>query len=230
MTTATAGPTEAPATELETFADIARRLGDISPDRIIWLPRPASEDDCGRHCEARGPAELIDGFLVEKAMGFRESLLAAALIRLLGNFGTSRKLGLVGGADAIMRLRKGQLRLPEVSFITWERLLVANAHKQKVAPLAPDLAVEVLSEGNTRAEIDQTRREFLAAGTRLVWIIDPKARTVDVYADPTRPNEMHLVGETDALDGGAALPGFVLPLTDLFADLEPPAPPRPDSV
>ncbi|MBY0460058.1 MAG: Uma2 family endonuclease [Gemmataceae bacterium] len=227
MTTATADrPIVEPdaVSGRETFADIARRLGDIPPDRIIWLPHPATEDDCVRYCEKHAPAELIDGFLVEKAMGFRESLLALSLARYLANFAHPRKLGLVGGADAIMRVGEDQLRLPDVSFVTWERLLATGAHHAKVAPLAPDLAVEVISEGNTAAEIDQKRREFLAAGTRLVWVINPKTRTAEVFADPSRPNEFTLVREADALDGGAVLPGFSLPLAELFSDLEPPAP------
>lgn len=230
MTTATAElpAAEVPAAARETFADIAHRLGDIPPERIIWLPRPAAEEDCVRYCEVHGPAELIDGFLVEKAMGFRESLLAASLIMFIKNFTSPRKLGLVGAPDAIMRVRKGQLRLPDVSFITWERLLKGDAHKQKVAPFGPDLVVEVLSEGNTRAEIDQKRREFFAAGTRLIWVIDPKARTAEVYDDPSRPDQMTLVREADALDGGAVLPGFRLPLADLFGDLEPPPAPNTD--
>lgn len=228
MTTATAEPVaERAATELESFADVARRLGDIPPERIIWLPRPATEEDCVRHCERHGPAELIDGFLVEKAMGYRESLLAAVLIHHLSAFILPRKLGLVGAPDAIMRLRAGQLRLPDVSFVTWERLIASDAHNKKVAPLAPDLAVEVLSDSNTRAEIDQKRREFFKAGTKLIWVIDRAARTAEVYADPKRPDAVTLLREGDTLDGGPVVPGFALPLADLFADIEPPAAPEP---
>ncbi len=219
MTTATA------ESATETFADIAGRLGDIPPERIIWLPRTATEEDVVRFCEEQRPVELVEGFLVEKAMGFRESLLAASLIMFLKNFTSPRKLGLVGAPDAIMRLRPGLIRLPDVSFVTWERLLATDAHTKKVAPLGPDLAVEILSEGNTRKEIDQKRRELFAAGTKLVWVIDPKSRTAEVYDDPARPNQMILVRETDVLEGGAILPGFRLPLADLFADLDPPTSP-----
>lgn len=226
MTTAIAEPvSESPVATFETFADVARRLGDIPLNRIFWLPHLATEEDCIRYCEVHGPTELIDGFLVEKAMGFRESLLAAMLIRHIGNFVIPKKLGLVGAPDAIMRLRKGQLRLPDVSFITWDRLLATDAHTKKVAPFGPDLAVEVLSEGNTRKEIDQKRNEFFAAGTKLIWVIDPKTRTAEVYNDPTRPNQMTFIRENEALDGGTLLHGFRLPLAELFADVEPPAPP-----
>ena len=227
MTTAIDEPTTAfELTEelTQSFADIAERLGDIPLDRIIWLPRPATEEDVVLYTEKHGPAELIEGFLVEKAMGFRESFLAASLIMFLKNFIGPRKLGLVGAPDAIMRLSPGVVRLPDVCFVTWERLLATEAHTKKVAPLGPDLAVEILSEGNTRKEMDKKRRQMFAAGTKLMWIIDPKTRTADIYDDPTQPDRMVKIGETEALDGGAVLPGFRLPLADLFADLDPPAP------
>jgi Uma2 family endonuclease len=157
-------------------------------------------------------------------MGYRESLLAASVIMFLKNFTSPRKLGLVGAPDAIMRVRPDQLRLPDVSFVTWERLLATDAHKKKIAPFGPDLAIEILSESNTRAEIDQKRRELFGSGTRLIWVIDPKTRTAEVFSDPTQPNQMTPVREGDALDGGTVLPGFTLPLAELFSDLEPPAP------
>lgn len=229
MNTATVEPPVRPPTDgSETFADVARRLGDIPVERIIWLPRTATEEDVIRFCdrEPKRLVELVDGFLVEKAMGFRESLLAASLIMFLKNFISPRKLGLVGAPDAIMRLRTGLVRLPDVSFIRWDRLLATDAHKKKVAPFGPDLAVEILSEGNTRKEIDQKRGEYFAAGSQVVWVIDPKTRTAEVYNDPTRPNQMTLIRETDTLDGGTVLAGFHLPLADLFADLDPPTAPQ----
>jgi Uma2 family endonuclease len=58
-----------------------------------------------------------------------------------------------------------------------------------------------------------------------VWVIDPKTRTAEAFDDPTKPNQMTLLRETDTLEGGSVLPGFRLPLADLFGDLEPPAPP-----
>jgi Uma2 family endonuclease len=227
MTTATAELEPVAESEtFESFTAVAHRLGDIPLERIIWLPRVATVEDCVRYCERHGPAELIDGFLVEKVMGFRESLLASLVIHHLLGHVLPRKLGLVGAPDAIMRVRPGQLRLPDVSFVTWERLLAANVQNKKIAPFGPDLAVEVLSEGNTRAEIDQKRREFFAAGTRLIWVIDPKTRTAEVYDDPARPNQMTLVREAETLNGDPVLPGFSLSLAALFADLEPPAPPQ----
>lgn len=205
------------------FADVAAKLGDIPPDRIIWLPRPATEEDVVRHCESHTPVELVDGFLVEKAMGYRESLLASLVITYLTNYTNPRKLGLVGGPDAIHRLAPGQLRLPDVCYISWDRLLASGAHTAKVSPIAPDLAVEILSESNTRKEIERKRREFFDAGTKLIWVIDPRRRIAEIYSDAQNPNNKIDVGEDGTLDGGAVLPGLVLSLEALFAGLEPPA-------
>ena len=83
--------------------------------------------------------------------------------------------------------------------------------------LAPDLAVEVLSESNTPAEMARKRQEYFTAGVRLVWFVDPDARTEEVY---TAPDQSTVVNEEGTLDGGAVLPGFTLPLRDLFPELD----------
>lgn len=218
MTTATAEPeTLTPPWTVETFADIARRLGDIPLHRIIWLPRPATEADQLRFVdgEPKRLVELLDGILVEKAMGNRESLFAASLIACIINFVRPRNLGVVAAPDAIVRMRAGRNRLPDVYFTPWDRIPSTTAHLQPVAHYPADLVVEILSDGNTPAEIEQKRREYFASGTRLMWIIDPDARTVAVYTDP----DTHTVlGMNDTLDGGVVLPGFTLPLADLFND------------
>jgi Uma2 family endonuclease len=80
----------------------------------------------------------------------------------------------------------------------------------------PNLVVEVLSESNTRAEIAGKLKEYFFAGVQLVWVIDPRARTAATY---TAPDEKTDISAAGTLDGGKVLPGFVLPLAALFADL-----------
>jgi Uma2 family endonuclease len=80
---------------------------------------------------------------------------------------------------------------------------------------APDLAVEVLSEGNTPAEMNRKLGEYFAGGVRLVWLIDPDTQTALAYTSPDKSN---FIGADGALDGGDVLPGFGLPLRDLFAE------------
>ncbi|MDB5309617.1 MAG: hypothetical protein JWO38_3819 [Gemmataceae bacterium] len=213
---------------VETLADVLDRLGDVPLDRILWTPRPgtATEADVIRLVdgEPKRLVELVDGILVEKPTGCLEGLLAAVLGSILLTFVRSRTLGLVGGPDAIMRLKEGQDRLPDISYTAWASLPADDAHLKAVAVYAPDLAVEILSAGNTRKEIERKRREYFAAGTKLVWIVDPDDRTVAVFTDPDTHT---LLTAADTLDGGTVLPGFTLPLADLFDD--PQLNPRPST-
>lgn len=214
-----------PATaEYDTLADV---LGDIPLHRVLWRPYPgtATEADQLRYIERdKRRVELIDGVLVEKAMGFREALLASWIATLLNNFVVPRRLGLVAGADAPMRFTDTRTRLPDVCFVAWGSLPAPGAHLVAVADFAPDLAVEVLSRGNTRQEIEQKRREYFAAGTKLVWVVDRRSETVAVYTDP----DTHTVLTTaDTLTGDPVLPGFALPVADIFGYLEQ-LPPDPD--
>jgi Uma2 family endonuclease len=119
----------------------------------------------------------------------------------------------------MMRLAPGRVRLPDVSFARWERF--PNRQVQVGVPipdLVPDLAVEILSPNNTAEEIERKRGEYFSRGTQLVWIVDPRDRTVEVFTAPTTST---LLRETDTLDGAPVLPGFTLPLRDLFAILDP---------
>ncbi|ETW94893.1 MAG: hypothetical protein ETSY2_48975, partial [Candidatus Entotheonella gemina] len=141
---------------LATLADLLDHLGGIAPDRIRLHPAPgtATEDDMLRANEQHESLyELVDGVLVEKAMGFRESLLAAALIVVLDGFVRQRNLGLVTAPDGMIRLAAGLVRIPDVAFISWERLPQRRVPTVPIPDLAPDLAVEVLSAGNTPREM-----------------------------------------------------------------------------
>ena len=93
----------------------------------------------------------------------------------------------------------------------------ANCRKTPIPAVAPDLAVEVLSEGNTEGEMRRKLQDYFTAGVRLVWYIDPRTRTAAVY---TSPEQCTVLGENDMLTGGDVLPGFELPLRELFAEIE----------
>lgn len=218
----------APTTaEPETLADVVHALGDIPLHRILWQPFPgtATEGDVLRFLdrEPKRLVELVDGILVEKAMGQREGFLAASLIAFLMTHVRSHRLGVVGAPDTLLRIGPGKDRLPDVCFTAWESLPSREAHLQRVGRYAPDLAVEIVSASNTLRELERKRREYFAAGTKLVWIIDPDAETVAVY---TNPEEATGLTRADTLDGGTVLPGFRLPLEELFGD--PQLNPRPE--
>ena len=109
-----------------------------------------------------------------------------------------------------MRLWAGMVRIPDVSFVRWDRL---PEQYGPIPPIAPDLAIEVLSESNTPKEMDRKLKEYFAAGTQLVWYFDPKARTVTVY---TSPDQYTVMDDSQTLDGGDVLPGLEVPLRELF--------------
>jgi Uma2 family endonuclease len=200
-----------------TVADLLEKLGGVPPERVRLQPLPgtATEEDLiavqdreNRNCE------LIDGVLVEKPLGYPDSVLALWLGHLLQNFLDQHDLGSLAGESGAARLMPGLVRIPDVSFISWDRLPGREAPTAPILGLAPDLAVEVLSPGNTRREMARKVRDYFLAGVRLVWLVDGGKRTVRVY---TAPDESTRLTEGQALDGGDVLPGLRLPLREVFA-------------
>jgi Uma2 family endonuclease len=209
-----------PPDAIETLADQLERLGNIPPERIRWQPYPGTatiEDMLEFRRRTGRSCELIDGILVEKAMGWEESILAALLIGYLNQFAVPKKLGKVSAPDGPYRLSSRLVRYPDVAFIKRDRLPRAKSPKKSVCEVVPNLAVEVLSKGNTVGELERKRREYFKAGVDLVWIVDPVARTVRVY---TGPRAFTILAEGDTLDGGKVLPGFSLSVRQWFADAD----------
>ena len=212
----------APATAsppIETFDALHERLGRVPLSRIRVKPAPgdATEEDLLR--APKPICELIDGVLVEKPMGDRESLLANYLSRRLGDIVDPNDLGVLLGADGYFRLGGKQLRAPDASFTPWSAFpQEGEIPTEAYWSVAPALAVEVLSPDNTDAEMDRKIGEFFAAGTNLFWVIDPDTKSAKVYTSPKRFKELDAKG---TLDGGKVLPGFKLPLAGLFAATKP---------
>jgi Uma2 family endonuclease len=202
--------------EPQTMADLWERLGRVPLERIRLHPAPgtATEEDVIRVEEQENRLyELIDGTLVEKAVGFEEARVAGWLLTLMNLFVHEIDLGICVGADGMMRIAPGLVRIPDVSFIAWDRLPGHESPNEPVPDLAPNLAVEVLSEGNTPAEMRRKVGEYFAAGALAVWLIDPRKRTARVYSSPARSV---LVRADQSLDGGDILPGFSVVLGDLL--------------
>ena len=162
--------------------------------------------------------ELIDGTLVEKPVGFDESMVAGAILTAVRIFIKNRRLGSVSGADGMMKLEShGRIRLPDVAFISTERMNLLPQPHPAVPTLSPDLAVEVVSPTNTRAELRQKMIEYFASGTRLVWIVDPLTRTAAVHRNAEQAERV--LGIEETIDGGDVLPGFTMAVADMFEDL-----------
>lgn len=204
--------------DIETLADWHERLGHVPLFRVRFHPHPgtATEADVIRFAEATNKRlyELVDGTLVEKAVGFRESVIGSFLGQRIGLHVTERDLGITAGPDGAFRLGGGQVRYPDVSFVRWQDVPGEALPDEKLSNLVPTLAVEVLSESNTVGEITRKRREFFDRGCKLFWVIDPETATAEVY---TSFDRMKLLDATGTLDGGKVLPGFSIPLADVFA-------------
>jgi Uma2 family endonuclease len=206
------------------LADRIVDLGGIDPSRIRSMPAPGSAtvDDLIRAQAEDGRLyELVDKTLVEKAMGWQESMLAMVLVRWLGNYLGSHDLGVITGPDGSTRLFGETVRGPDVAFVSWSRLPEGRLPAETIPRLVPDFVIEVLSVSNTRSEMTRKRREYFQAGVRLVWMIDPRRRTVAVF---TSPESVTIAEEFDQIDGGDVLPGWSVDLEKLFAELDRQAP------
>ena len=201
---------------LRTLDDALRRFADYAPSRVRLTPAPgtATKHDLLAVDRREGKlCELIDGTLVEKAVGLRESFLAVYLIEILAPFVRAHDLGLVAGADGTVELFPGQVRIPGVAFYSWAKLPGRKIPTDPIPELAPDLAVEVLSRSNTRGEMQEKLKDYFFAGVRLVWYVNPTTETVEVYTAPDSPTTLNT---GDTLTGDPVLPGFSVPVGDFW--------------
>jgi Uma2 family endonuclease len=201
--------------------ELLKRLGNIPAGRVRLHPTPgtATERDVIKFLDGNERlCELVEGTLVEKPMSYEESQIAVTIILALGSFVRRRRLGIVTGEGGAVKLFGGLIRIPDVAFASWDRFPGRKRPRAPIPELAPDLVVEVLSKSNTRAEMKRKLEEYFGAGVRLVWLVDPRKKTVRVH---TTVEPFVVLKEGQSLDGGDVLPGFTLSLDDLFAEEEP---------
>jgi Uma2 family endonuclease len=158
---------------------------------------------------------LIDGTLVEKPVGWVEGQIVINIAVALHRFVTPRHLGLITGADGTLRMATGQIRLPDVTFVSATDLPEGKCPDEPVPMMPPTLAVEVLSPGNTAGEMRQKIKEYIQSGSRLVWLVDPPTKTIAIYVEPSE-KPAKIVQGNEVLDGGNVLPGFSMMLAEVF--------------
>jgi Uma2 family endonuclease len=158
--------------------------------------------------------ELVAGRLIRKPLpGAEHGLVTGVLVGQLLGFVPEHRLGRVYGRSGFVVGRDPDtVRGPDAAFVSAERS-AAIVRRGPFFEGAPDLAVEVLSPGNTRREIAAKIGEYQAAGGRAVWMVDPKRRTVTVRGPDREPRTL---SPEDVLDGGTVLPGFRLPVAEIF--------------
>ncbi len=203
-----------PPKPVPTVADLLEHLG-VPAKRVLLKPQPgrATEKDLLR-CKLK-LVELIDGVLVEKAMGWYESRLAVVLSFYLQLYNREHQAGIVLGEQGLMRVRPGQLRMPDVAFYSWDHFPKRLLPRGQILGVVPELAVEIRSPDNTKKEMTRKRHEYFGGGAKLVWEVEPKKRRVAVYTGPETVTILH---EGDILDGGTVLPGFSVSIRAWFAE------------
>jgi Uma2 family endonuclease len=164
------------------------------------------EDESCRH-------ELVAGVIVaEPFPTHRHDRSVRRLLRIVGDFVEAHGLGEVFGESGYVLARDPDtVRGPDLSFISRARL--ANFDDARFFSGAPDLAVEIRPPSNRPGEMHAKVADYLAAGARLVWVVDPKRKSVTTYRTLLAPRRLE---SNEALDGEDVLPGLVMPLESIF--------------
>lgn len=160
-------------------------------------------------------SELVRGRLVrEPRPGAPHGRSQTRLARLLDGFAEEHDLGLVlTDVGVVIDERAPTVRGPDVLFVSRHRL--SGPLPDGFLDVAPDLAVEIVSPGNTASGIQEKVLEYLDAGTRLVWVVDPGSRTATIYRSG---QDARIVDEDEELDGEDVLPGLRVPLKSVLPE------------
>jgi Uma2 family endonuclease len=173
--------------------------------------RGATEDDLRTTPRDGRKYELVDGQIVASPAGTRHGLVSVRRTTRLQSFVEANDLGYVLESSTGFRLPGGNVRSPDASFVARERF--GSGVPEGFADVEPDLAVEVLSPDDRPRMILDKVGEYLQAGVRLVWAIDPKASRAVVYRSLTDVRELKAA---DDLDGEDVLPGFRCSLAEIL--------------
>ena len=166
-------------------------------------------DDGFRH-------QLIDGVLITMPpASFRHGEVAATIAMILLQYVRPRRIARVATNDPNHILHRGPdtVLAPDVSVVLSSRV-PPDGMPQRPTTIVPDIAIEIRSPSNTRRDIEDKRRRWLAAGVQLVWNVDIDARTVEVHR---AEGSWRVYQAGDTLDAAPVLPGFAVPVQELFA-------------
>jgi len=159
--------------------------------------------------------ELVDGeVFVMSPSSSRNSEIGGAILTLLRIYVLKQKIGRVTGADGGYQLSENTVLVPDVGFIQHDRV---PDEEFVYFPVAPDLAVEIISPSETRPGVLQKSRMYLEAGTQVVWNVYPTGQTVDVVTlDEAGQLKTDPLTTKDTISGDPAVPGFEAKVSDFF--------------
>jgi Uma2 family endonuclease len=159
--------------------------------------------------------ELVEGELEERNVSFESSEVTTSIIELLKGYARERRLGSVLGPDIGLQIfpgRPARVPRPDVAFIAAARV-TPEVRASGFLQVPPDLIVEVVSPGDSAANLQAKVDEYLTAGVRLVWVVYPETRKVHVFrADGT----VDVRGPGGTIEGEDVLPGFSAPVDELY--------------
>lgn len=180
----------------------------VTPEEFLRLP-----DSVGY--------ELVNGQLVERHMGAESSEIAGRIVVLLGLFLRTHRIGRLFTSEASYQCFPDdprKLRRPDVSFVRFDRLPNGAAPKGQIR-VAPDLAIEVISPGDTAEKVEEKIGEYLGAGVPLVWVAYPGTRSVRVHRPRNSSNgAVSSLSQDDTITGENVLPGFSCGVREFFDD------------
>jgi Uma2 family endonuclease len=160
--------------------------------------------------------ELVNGELqMSPAGSFGHGDLILVLAARLVPFVKANKLGVVFDGQTGFWMKSGNMRSPDLSFLGKERLKALNLQPHTFVPGAPDLAVEFLSPSERESEVAAKAGDYFGSGCRLLWIVNAAEKTARIYHSAT-PDKLLKSG--DSFDGENVVPGFAMPLDELFAE------------
>jgi Uma2 family endonuclease len=175
----------------------------VTADELLRLPR------------GRFRYELVEGELrTMSPAGSEHGALVINLSLILGSYVKASKLGVCFGAETGFKLASDPdtVLAPDVAFVNRSRIPAGGLPKS-FWPGAPDLAVEVMSRGDSLKEVTEKAGKWLAAGALMVWVVNPRKRTVTVHRAPEEATTLDEQGE---LDGGEVVPGFRCKVSEIF--------------
>ncbi len=177
----------------------------VTADQLLRMP-----DDGYRY-------ELVAGELRKMVpAGWRHGTVAGKLHTRLGQYVEQQDLGRILGAEPGFLIARDPdtVRAPDIAFIHKDHLSAVEP-EQAFWPGAPDLAVEVVSPGDTMGEVDDKVKMWLDAGAAMVWVVNPEWQNVTVYRSAT---DIKTLTENDELDGQDVVPGFRCRVADIFVN------------
>lgn len=175
----------------------------VTADVLLQMP-----DDGSRY-------ELVQGELRRmNPAGNVHGRIAALVTRRLAQYVEENQLGTVYAAETGFRLFSDPdtVRAPDVAFLSQASVEVVG-EVEGFWPGAPDLAVEVVSPGDSYADVEENIFDWLDAGTKMVVVINPRQRSATVYKSPT---DITALAETAVLNGGDVVPGIELVVREIF--------------